>query len=83
MLGDYLVSLIRTWVPVLAGAVISWAVTQGLSITPATKSSLIVGLTGIFIAGYYALARALELRYKWAGLLLGVRKAPSYPGGGK
>jgi uncharacterized membrane protein (DUF441 family) len=78
-MSDFVISLIRTWTPVLVGSLLSWLTSKGLEIDPADAAALITALTGIFIAAYYLLARLIE---KWfpaiGGLLLGSRKQPEY-----
>lgn len=77
-MSDLLASLIRTWVPIGVGALISWLVTLGIEVDPATESGLIVGLTGLITAGYYTLVRLLEKKYPWVGVLLGKPAQPEY-----
>jgi len=74
--SDYVVSLIRTWVPILVGLVSGWALNQGIHI-PADAQ---VAATGAIIALYYAVVRGLETRWPWVGWLLGQAKAPTYGG---
>lgn len=78
-MSDYVVSLIRTWVPVGIGAAIAWLATLGLSIDSGTQTGLVAGLTGIIIAAYYALVRALEKKWPAFGVLLGRKVQPAYP----
>lgn len=79
IMSDFVISLIRTWTPVLVGSLLAWLAGKGLEIDPADAAGLITALTGIFIAAYYLLARLIE---KWlpalGGLLLGSRKQPDY-----
>lgn len=82
-MNDYFVSLIRTWVPVAVGAVVTWlAATLGIVLDDDTSKGLLVVATGVVIAVYYAVARLVERQ--WPGLgkvlvALGVAKAPVYP----
>lgn len=75
-MNDYIVSLIRTWVPVGVGVVITWVANQ----LGADIDSVEVGMavTGMVIAIYYAVVRKLEDRYPALGLLLGRQQAPTY-----
>jgi hypothetical protein len=77
-MSDFVVGLIRTWVPIVVGAVVSWLVTLGVSFDAATEAGLITGLTGLLIGVYYTVVRLLAEKWPWFGYLLGVNKAPSY-----
>lgn len=77
-MSDMFTSIIRTWVPTMVGAVLSWLAVQGVELDAGTEQSLVIGLTGALTAVYYALARFLEQRFSWAGYLLGSKKQPSY-----
>lgn len=75
-LSDYLVSLVRTFVPVLVGlGLTKLATVTGISVSGETANLL---LTGLVISGYYAAVRALEAKWHWFGVLLGWKVAPSY-----
>ena len=64
MLHDYIVRLIRTWVP----ALIAWLASKGIDLG--------VDLTAVVFALYYALVAFLEERVSpWFGWLLGVPKS--------
>ena len=82
-MGDTLVSFIRTYVPLAAGSFIAWLLTMGVVLEPTTEASLAVGLTGVVIAAYYALARLLERKWPFFGVLLGSVKQPTYREVGK
>ena len=75
---DLLISVIRTWVPIAVGTVLTYLATKGIEVDEATRVNLIAGLTGLVSALYYALARLLENLWPSFGLLLGVRKTPNY-----
>ncbi len=77
-MSDYVISLIRTWAPIIIGGLVSWLATIGIDLDPDTQAGLIVALTGVIQAAYYALARWLEQRFPWAGALLGARKEVTY-----
>lgn len=73
------ISLIRTYVPVAVGSVISFLVVNyGLVVDPTISNQLVAGLTGLIIAGYYLLARLLERKYPALGVLLGSTQKPVY-----
>lgn len=76
------ISLIRTFVPLLVGQIITWLAAQGiLDATGEISALLITELTLVFTTAYYALARYLETfvsaKFGW---LLGYAKAPEYKG---
>lgn len=77
-LNDTMISLIRTWVPIAVGAVIAWLTTSGLEVDAETQTSLVIGITGLIQAAYYAVVRILENSFPQAGWLLGKAKAPNY-----
>lgn len=72
---DFVVSVRRSIVPILVGAVLAQAARIGLDLDPSE-------LTGLFEAlvtsAYYLTVRALETYYPQVGLLLGARKQPLY-----
>lgn len=79
--SDYLISLIRTGVPVGVGALLSWlAVRAGIVVDEQSQAGLVIGFTGLAIGVYYGVVRALEVRWPWFGRLLGTKAAPTYPG---
>lgn len=78
-MNSFVTSLIRTYVPIVVGAVVAWLLTLGLEIDSDTQNSLIITLTGITQAVYYFLARWIEKRFPQVGtILLGSSKAPIY-----
>ena len=78
-MNDYVISLIRTWVPILAGVLLTWlADALGIVVDDGTSAAVVAALVGLLSAGWYALARVLERFFPWAGLLLGVRSQPAY-----
>lgn len=78
-LNNFVISQIRTYVPILIGGVISWLATIGLNIDASTQSGLIVAMTGVLQAVYYFIARIVERKYPSAGsYLLGSDAKPTY-----
>ena len=78
-MNDYFLSLIRTWVPIAVGAVLSWLAARGLSLDEEATYGLTAFLTALGGAVYYALARGLESRWPALGrLLLGSKRTPAY-----
>lgn len=77
---DFLTSLLRTYVPIAVGALVSWLLTLGVELDAETQTGLIVALTGLSQAAYYALVRALEPHMPdWlTRIVLGSAKAPMY-----
>ena len=77
-MNDKIISFIRTYVPILVGSLLSILARWGLDVDSGTALALSTAITGLFIAGYYTVARLLEARYPKLGVLLGVPKAPAY-----
>ena len=75
---NFVTSLIRTYVPIIAGALISWLATAGLAIEADAQAGLIVFLTAVLQGGYYLAARLLERKFPQFGLLLGSAQKPVY-----
>ncbi len=76
---NFLISLIRTYVPILVGSVISFLVVNyGFVVDESITAQLTAGLTGVIIAGYYLLARGLERKFPQLGFLLGTPAVPVY-----
>lgn len=73
--SDQLVSIIRTAVPAVIGAVVAFAATHGMNLDPTMAVSLI---TPLVITVYYTLVRKVEDKYPQAGWLLGYPASPSY-----
>ncbi|MFI6516553.1 hypothetical protein ACIBF1_13425 [Spirillospora sp. NPDC050679] len=84
-MDDYVVSLIRTWVPVAIGALVTWLATEtGIVLDESTSAPLTVAAVGIVTAVYYALARLVEQRWPAVGRILVAlglagRRTPVYP----
>ena len=72
-------SLIRTFVPIIVGAVVAFFVARGIALDPEFELALTTTLTATFIGGYYLVTRLLEVyvapKFGW---LLGLAKAPVY-----
>ncbi len=78
-MSDFLISLIRTWVPVGVAAAVGYLATFGVEYSAAAEQQLAGAITALLAAVYYAVARVLESRWPAFGYLLGVAKAPAYP----
>lgn len=72
-MSDFIVSLVRTWVPIGVGYVVSLGILPDDLSDEATAAA-----TAGIIALYYALARLLESKFPKLGFLLGVPKTPTY-----
>lgn len=79
-MSNFVTSQIRTYAPIIVGALIAWLATLGLELDADTQTGLVVALTGVLQAAYYLLARTLESRWPKLGVLLGSSKTPEYEG---
>lgn len=76
---DLLASLVRTIVPTGVGAVLAWLASRaGIVLDESSSTGLVVGVTGLASAIYYAAVRLAESKWRWAGVLLGWKVPPSY-----
>ena len=74
-MNDYVISLIRTWVPMLVGLLVTWLLSLGVEFDSA---ALELALVSIVSGAYYALVRWLEQKWPWLGALLGHTAKPTY-----
>ena len=77
-MNPFIASLIRTVVPVIVGAVITWLAGIGLNLDVAGQEGLALTLTVIFTAAYYFVVRFIEERVPWVGVFLGYANAPAF-----
>jgi uncharacterized membrane protein (DUF441 family) len=77
---DYLLSLIRTVVPVGVGAFVAWLASLGVDAGATANTGLVIGVTGLVIGAYYALVRAIEPKLPafLRALLIGAARTPTY-----
>ena len=75
---DYVISLIRTWVPIAVGSVAAWLVAHGIGLDPGTAVGATAALSGVLSGVYYALVRLVEAKFPALGVLLGHTAKPSY-----
>ncbi len=72
-------SLVRTFVPIVVGAVIGWFVTAGIELDAGFEPALVIAVTAAFQGVYYLAVRLFEKyvspKFGW---LLGVAKTPIY-----
>lgn len=76
-MNTLILSLIRTYVPVVVGAFIAWLISLGVTLDASTEAGLVTALTGILIAVYYTLARLLERKWPALSVLLGTTQIPA------
>lgn len=79
MINDYIVSIIRTLVPVLIASLLTTlGVKYNIVLDENTSAQLTVGIIGLLTSVYYAVVRGLELKWPKLGVFLGSTKAPNY-----
>lgn len=78
-MNNFVTSLIRTYVPIVVGAIASYLVTAGIEIDANAQLGLVTFLTAVLQGAYYLAARLLEKKFpSIGGLLLGSSKKPEY-----
>lgn len=77
-MSSYILSLIRTYVPILVTLVVGWLLSLGITVDDSTQLALVGGLSGLIGALYYAAVRWLEQRYPSVGALIGAIHQPVY-----
>jgi hypothetical protein len=77
-MSQYLVSVIRTWVPIIVGWLVSQLLVIGVVLDEDTSKLLESAISALTIALYYAAARWLETKFPNAGILLGYIRQPVY-----
>lgn len=78
----FIISVVRTVVPTIVGALFTWLASFGLIVPEEGKIGLSGFLFVLFTGVYYLLVRLLEERYPQIGILLGFAKSPdSYSNG--
>lgn len=79
MLSDYVLSVIRTWVPVLvASALVFLAREWNIGVSESTSAALTTNAIAVVTLAYYALVRLAERRWPKIGWLLGAARTPTY-----
>jgi Na+/pantothenate symporter len=79
-MSNWFISVVRTVVPTIVGAVIAWLTVHGfdwLNLV-AYGDQISAWLVVVCISLYYALARWLEQKFPQAGILLGYVRKPVY-----
>lgn len=75
---NFVTSLIRTYTPIIVGALISWLATFQLVLDADAQAGLIVFLTAVLQGAYYLVVRLLERKFPQLGVLLGSTQKPVY-----
>lgn len=77
-MNDIVTRFIKTYTPIAVGALVAWLLTLGVQVDVATQAGLIITVTGLLQALYYAIA--IWLAHKWPKfeILLGSTKTPEY-----
>jgi uncharacterized membrane protein (DUF441 family) len=78
-MSDFIISAIRTYVPILVGAFVSWLALKGINLDSSTVLALGTALGGVVAALYYTIIRLLEKKFPQVGVLLGTAQQPTYP----
>lgn len=72
----FVISLVRTIVPIIVGAVFTWLASYGIEVPEDGQMGLTAFLFAFFTGIYYLIVRLLEERYPQVGILLGFAKSP-------
>jgi len=75
-MNPFVASLIRTIVPLTAGAIISWLALVNLELDVEGQSALTALLTSALTGAYYIVVRLIETKVPQVGWLLGLAKTP-------
>jgi len=79
MISNFAISIIRTYVPIGIGLVLTWVASSlRIVIDPSSQAGLVALCVAVLSAGYYFLARLLEKQFPWLGVLLGAAAKPTY-----
>lgn len=74
-MSDYGISIVRTAVPIIVGAIVAIGLRFGAQFDAAAIAPLV---QAVVAAAYYVAVRALERRWPQLGALLGAAKCPAY-----
>ena len=78
-MGDFVTSLIRTYVPILVGQVAAWLALKGVQLDEQTVVAATAALGGL-LSAVYLVVRLIEQKFPQIGVLLGSTKKPEYTG---
>lgn len=80
MIRDFILSLIRTYVPIAVGAAATWLATRLDFVLDEQTATGLVAFSVLTVSGlYYLVARWLETRWPWLSVLLGTPPSVSTP----
>lgn len=80
MISDFVLSLIRTYLPIAVGSALVWAAAQtDIVIEPDSANGVIAVAVALVSGAYYLVARWLEGRWPWLSILLGTPPKVSTP----
>jgi hypothetical protein len=78
-MSNFIISTIRTIVPIILGGVATWvAAKTGWILPEDLEAEAAVGVTGLVIGGYYIVVHWLEQKFPKLGWLLGKEALPYY-----
>lgn len=75
--GSIVPSLIRTWTPIIVGALVSWLISLGVNVSDEAQAGLVIALTAVLQGVYYLAARLLERKFPALTVLLGSAQQPA------
>lgn len=71
-------SLIRTFVPIVVTAVVTWLAAININLDPETVAALSTVIGAVIGGIYYTVVRVIERKVPWVGNFLGSAKKPVY-----
>lgn len=77
-MNNFVTSIIRTYVPIGVGAIVSYLLSKGIDIDESARTGLVTFLTAVSQGAYYLLVRLLEKKFPQAGWLLGKATTVKY-----
>lgn len=77
-MNNFVTSLIRTYVPIAVGALISYLAVRGITLDANAVAGLVTFFTALLQALYYLAARLLEKKVPKLSILLGSSAQPVY-----
>lgn len=75
---DFVISFIRTVIPMVVGALASYMTSKGIELPAEAFAGLVTFLTATLSALYYLIVRWLETKWPAFGWFLGVPGKPKY-----
>jgi hypothetical protein len=79
-MNDFITSLIRSYVPLIVGAVAAFFTSRNVKVDAQSLAGLTAALSGLFYGLYYGIVRLFEKyvspKFGW---FLGYAKSPVYP----